>query len=179
MVLAAQAVRGVGGARVEFVPEPPDRVKHTKSFMASPPPAAADPKSPEYAKGTRCFRSEHPALGIVRFCKPDVQVGTSVIPGDHEIIRFTPVGFADAGELITAEPDVIAKVEAHHLYKTGAVVDAVVAHGAAQQERAANLVAQIRSDPALRAALTEALSADTVETFMGEVETKKPGKKRH
>lgn len=181
--MAASATAYLGIGHVDIVPEPSDKSKKVESIMASPPPAIADPNSPEYVEGTRCFRSYYTGLGITRFCKRDVQVGNSVIPGEHAIIRFTPIGNADVGELVTNEPEVIAKVEAHPLFKNGMILDAVGAHVEGKRARAAMMAAQIQSDPVLRAALAEAIGSDTVDTWLGAAAPataeKKPKKPRN
>lgn len=173
MAAAAEAYRGLKG--VDFTPEPPDKTKRVESIMASPPPPSADPTSPDYVEGTRCFRSYFASLGITKFCTRDVQVGNSVIPGDHEIIRFHPVGNADVGEYVTSDAAEIAKIEAHPLYMAGQIKDAVDAHAAGRRDRARVMAAQIEADPALKAELATMIGADTVETFMGAVD--KPNEK--
>ena len=168
---AAEAYRGVGGGRPEITTEIPDKFKKVESVMRSAPPPKADPRSPQFKEGTRCFRSRHPALSFPLFVTRDVQVGNQVIPGTHRIIRFNAVGNGDIGELVTDEAEVIARIEGHEWYANGTIVDAVGFYAKAKSERAAEIAAQVRADPMLREALSAEFGSELTDSFLADVKT--------
>lgn len=179
----AQVVRGVAGVGSQVrnsLTLADERERKAESVMRSAPHPYADPKSPHYRPGTRCFRSRNPGLGIMLKATRDRQVGDSIIPGEHENIRFSPMTVTgDCGELVTDRTDVIERIVNHRYFKIGVVVDAVDAYRDDRVQRAAAFKQQLAADPLLAEEFA-ALGDSAVETFadVAEAPEQKPARRR-
>ena len=167
----ATVVRGVGGVGAAGRNPAPKGEAEAENVMRSAPHPKADPKSSMYVEGTRCFRTRNPGLGLLLYVKRPRQIGDTVLPGEHENIRFQPMTAAgDCGELVTNRPDVIARILEHRWYADGTIVDAVEAFAEARLNRAKEIVSAIKADPLLKADFESLLGASTVGNFLDAVE---------
>lgn len=159
-MLTARMTRGDATASHRS-PKPLNEVDEQSAMLSSP--------VPDLKPGERMFRSRASGFSFPLFSTLPTVVGTTVIPGRSQWVRFEPQAVDEFsglsfGELRTSDPAIIKKIEEHHHYGTR-IVDAEEAYLEARENERAAAVDRATKDPEFAAALLKDLARKGVKGF--------------